>query len=350
VTPLHINNREIGPGKPAYVVAELSANHGGSFETAAATVRAMKEAGADAVKVQTYTADTLTIACDAPPFKIGGGTLWDGKTLHELYAEACMPWEWQPKLSALARDLRLDFFSSPFDDSAVEFLEVLGVPAYKIASFELVDLPLIRRVARTGKPLIISTGMAAAEEIDEGLRAARQSGAKEVCLLKCTSAYPASPTDMNLLAIGELRNRFDVPVGISDHTLGSTVAVAAVALGACVIEKHFILSRDMGGADAAFSMEPAEFKEMTMAVRMAEQALGAPTLGVSPAEAKSRQFRRSLFVVKDLKAGDVFTAENVRSIRPGGGLHTRHLEEILGKKAACNIRRGTPLDWNLIAR
>jgi pseudaminic acid synthase len=350
VNLLHINKREIGPGRPAYVVAELSANHGGSFETAAATVRAMKEAGADAVKVQTYTADTLTIACDGPPFKIGGGTLWDGKTLHELYAEACMPWEWQPKLSALARELGLDFFSSPFDDSAVEFLERLEVPAYKIASFELVDLPLIRRVAKTGKPLIMSTGMAAVAEIDEALSAARHAGAKEICLLKCTSAYPASPNDMNLLAVAELRNRFDVPVGISDHTLGSTVPVAAIALGACLIEKHFILSRNMGGPDAPFSMEPAEFKEMAGAVRIAEQALGRATLGVSEAEAGSRQFRRSLFVVKDIKAGEAFTAENVRSIRPGGGLHTRHFEEVLGKKAARDIGRGTPLEWNLIER
>jgi pseudaminic acid synthase len=347
---LHINKREIGLGKPAYVVAELSANHGGSFETAAATVRAMKEAGADAVKVQTYTADTLTIACDAPPFQIGGGTLWDGKTLHALYAEACMPWEWQPKLSTLARDLGLDFFSSPFDDSAVEFLERLRVPAYKIASFELVDLPLIRRVAQTGKPLIISTGMATTGEIEEALRAAREAGAREICLLKCTSAYPASPKDMNLLGIAELRDRFDVPAGISDHTLGSTVPIAAVALGACIIEKHFILSRDMGGPDAAFSMEPDEFKEMAGAVRMAEQALGTPGLGVSEAEAGSRQFRRSLFVVKDIKAGDPFTGENVRSIRPGGGLHTRHLEEVLGKKAARDIRRGTPLEWSLVAQ
>jgi pseudaminic acid synthase len=350
VNLLHINKREIGPGQPAYVVAELSANHGGSFETAAATIRAMKEAGADAVKVQTYTADTLTIACDAAPFKISGGTLWDGKTLHELYAEACLPWEWQPKLNALAQDLGLDFFSSPFDDSAVEFLERLRVPAYKIASFELVDLPLIRRVAQTGKPLIMSTGMAAAPEIDEALRTAREGGAREICLLKCTSAYPASPSDMNLLAIAELRNRFDVPVGISDHTFGSTVPVAAVALGACMIEKHFILSRNMGGPDASFSMEPAEFKEMATAVRMAEQALGAPTLGVSEAEAKSSQFRRSLFVVKDIKAGELFTSENVRSIRPGGGLHTRHLEGVLGKKAVRAIPRGTPLDWDLIQR
>jgi pseudaminic acid synthase len=333
-----------------YVVAELSANHGGSFETAAATIRAMKEAGADAVKVQTYTADTLTIACDTQPFKIKGGTLWDGKTLHQLYAEAYMPWEWQPKLSAVARDLGLDFFSSPFDDSAVEFLERLEAPAYKIASFELVDLPLIRRVARTGKPVIMSTGMASAAEIEEAVACARGAGAKEICLLKCTSAYPALPRDMNLSAIRELRDRFDVPVGVSDHTPGSVVPVAAVTLGACVVEKHFILSRDMGGPDAAFSMEPQEFKEMVAAVHIAQQAFGKPTLGPSEGEVKSKEFRRSLFVVSDMRTGETFTQQNVRSIRPAHGLHTRHLGEVLGKKAARDIPRGTPLAWNLVQR
>ncbi|MBI3475470.1 MAG: pseudaminic acid synthase [Acidobacteria bacterium] len=346
---IYIGGREIGAGCPVYIVAEVSANHNGRFEQAEKIVEAAKEAGADAVKLQTYTADTITIACDREPFQIGGGTLWDGKTLHELYQEACMPWEWQPKLKSAAEALGMQCFSSAFDSTAVTFLETLNVPAHKLASFELVDLALIQKMASTGKPLIMSTGMATLEEIEEAVTVARTAGAKQIALLKCTSAYPAPAEEMNLRTIPELARRFDVPVGLSDHTMGVAVPVAAVSLGACIIEKHLTLSRADGGPDSGFSLEPAEFKLMVEAVRTAERALGDVHFGVSEREARSRVFRRSLFVVRDLKAGEIFTEENVRSIRPGHGLHTRHLIEILGKRAAVDIVRGTPLRWDLVA-
>ncbi|MCX8156079.1 MAG: pseudaminic acid synthase [Verrucomicrobiae bacterium] len=345
---VHIAGRPIGPGHPVYVVAELSANHGGSFEQAAQTLRAMKEAGADAVKVQTYTADTLTLASDQPWFRIQGGTLWDGRTLHELYQQAAMPWEWTPRLQALAAELGLHFFSTPFDFSAVDYLQQLEVPAYKIASFELVDLPLLRKVAATGKPVIASTGMATLEEITEAVTTLRQAGARELALLKCTSAYPAPPEEMHLRTLPDLAARFQVPVGLSDHTLGLAAPVAAVALGACIIEKHFILSRSLPGPDSAFSLEPAEFQAMVKAIRETERALGRINYELSPQESKSRQFRRSLFVVEAMRAGEVFTPQNVRSLRPANGLHPRHYEEILGRRAACDIPRGTPLSWELI--
>ena len=347
---IHIGDRKVGPGQPVYVVAELSANHQQKFEQATALVRAAKEAGADAVKLQTYTADTLTIRCASEHFKIRGGTLWDGRTLHDLYQEAYTPWEWQPKLKDLARELGMDLFSSPFDATAVDFLERMGVPAYKVASFELVDLPLIRAMARTGKPLILSTGMATEDEIAEAMQAARNAGTEQLALLKCTSEYPARPEDMNLRAIPFLRERFEVPVGLSDHSPGDAAAVAAVALGACIVEKHLTLSRAVPGPDSKFSMEAGEFSDMVRAVRTVEKALGTGTLAVSRQEAASKAFRRSLFVVSDVKKGQEFTRENVRSIRPGNGLHTRHLEEILGKRAASDIERGTPLSWELITR
>ena len=343
-----IGNRIIGSGRPVYVSAELSANHGHDFELAAKTVQAMKEAGADAVKVQTYTADTLTIDSEAECFRIGGGTLWDGRTLHSLYKEAAMPWEWQPRLKEIANGLGMDFFSTPFDESAVEFLEVLGVPAYKVASFELVDLPLLERVARTGKPVILSTGMASLTEIEEAVRVIGGAGSGELALLKCTSAYPASPADMNLKTIGDLAARFQIPIGLSDHTMGQAVPVAAVAMGACIVEKHFTLSRQYKGPDASFSLEPDEFRSMVAAVRTTEQAIGSVSYETSSDERKSRAFRRSLFVVEDVRAGETFTARNVRSIRPAYGLHPRHLVEIVGKRAATNIRRGTPLSWDLL--
>jgi N-acetylneuraminate synthase len=345
---IRINGRPVGPGHPAYVVAELSANHGRSFEQAAAIVRAAQAAGADAIKVQTYTPDTLTIPCDNAFFKIGGGTLWDGKTLHDLYAEACLPWEWQPRLQAIATELGLDFFSTPFDNTAVDFLEAMQVPAHKVASFELVDLPLIRAIARTGKPMILSTGMASLEEIQEAVDTARAAGATQLALLKCTSSYPALPEEMNLLTIPDLAGRFQAPVGLSDHTLDTAVPVAAVALGACIVEKHLTLSRKTPGPDAAFSLEPDEFKAMVGAVRTAEKALGRICYEVGPHESKSRIFRRSLFVVQDIKAGELFTSKNIRAIRPGQGLHTRHLEEVLGKKAMADIPRGTPLTWAMV--
>jgi pseudaminic acid synthase len=345
---IRIGKRQIGPEHAAYVVAELSANHNQSFDHAVRIIEAAKEAGADALKLQTYTADTMTIASNLEYFRIGGGTLWDGRNLHDLYCEAFTPWEWQPKLQAVAQDLGLDFFSSAFDATAVDFLEKMNVPAHKVASCELVDIPLIQKMARTGKPLIISTGMATAEEIDEALQTAREAGATEIALLKCTSAYPAPAEEMNLRTIPEMAQRFAVPVGLSDHTMGISTPVAAVALGACIIEKHLTLSRATPGPDSGFSLEPHEFKAMVDAVRTAEKALGEVHFGLSEKEAASRVLRRSLFVVRDVKRGEVFTPVNVRSIRPGFGLHTRHLDEVLGKRAACDIERGTPLNWDLV--
>ncbi len=346
---IEIGKRLVGPGEPAFCVAEISANHNQDFEKAVRIIQAAKDAGADAVKLQTYTPDTITIPSDREYFRVGGGTLWDGKTLYELYGEAYTPWEWQPKLKRAAEDLGMQCFSSAFDASAVDFLESIDVPAHKVASFELVDLPLIRKMAATGKPLIMSTGMATLEEIEEALAAARQAGATQIALLKCTSAYPAPAEEMNLRTIPELSRRFGLPVGLSDHTIGITVPVAAVSLGACIIEKHLTLARAEGGPDSAFSLEPHEFKAMVEAVRTAEKALGEIHFGVSERENRSRVFRRSLFVVSEVKKGEKFTAENVRSIRPGHGLHTRHLAQVLGKAAAQDIARGTPLRWDLVS-
>lgn len=345
ISELHIGSRKVGPSHPAYLIAELSANHGQDFDQAVRIVRAMAASGADAVKVQTYTADTLTIACDNEFFRIGGGTLWDGRTLHDLYQEAFMPWEWQPKLQAVATELGLDFFSTPFDASAVDFLEAMNVPVHKVASFELVDLPLLKKIAATRKPVIASTGMATQDEIAEAVKILRDGGCTQLALLKCTSAYPALPEEMHLRTIADMGARFGVPVGLSDHTMGHTVPVAAVALGACIVEKHFTLSRATPGPDSTFSLEPAEFEAMVAAIRTTERALGRVNYEVSANEAKSRQFRRSLFVVADLKAGEPFTAQNVRSIRPGHGLHTRHLAEVLGRRAARHLPKGTPLTW-----
>jgi len=345
---IEIGKRRIGPGNPVYCIAEVSANHNQDFAQAARIIEAAKNAGADAVKLQTYTADTITIASDRKEFRIGGGTLWDGRNLHDLYGEAYTPWQWQPRLKKVAEDLGMDLFSSAFDDTAVDFLEKMGVPAHKVASFELVDIPLIQKMARTGKPLIISTGMASAEEIQEALQTARQAGATQIALLKCTSAYPAPAEEMNLRTIPEMARRFGVPVGLSDHTMGVAAAVAAVTLGACIIEKHLTLSRATPGPDSGFSLEPHEFKTMVEAVRTAERALGEVHFGVSENEEASRAFRRSLFVVEDVKRGETFTEGNVRSIRPGYGLHTRHLGEVLGKRAVRDIERGTPLSWDLV--
>jgi pseudaminic acid synthase len=343
-----IAGRTIGAAEPVYVIAELSANHRNRFEEAARLVHAAKEAGADAVKLQTYTPDTLTLRSDKEPFRIRGGTLWDGRTLYDLYREASMPWEWQPKLKDLAGDLGLDFFSSAFDATAVDFLETLSVPVHKVASLEIVDLPLIEKMAATGKPLIISTGTATLEEIWEAVETARVAGAVDVALLKCTSAYPAPPEEMNLRTIPHMAETFGVAVGLSDHTLGIAVPVAAVALGASIVEKHFTLSRSAPGPDSAFSLEPDEFKTMVAAIRTAEKSLGETRYGPGKEEAKSLAYRRSLFVVRDVKAGERLTDENVRSIRPGGGLHPRHLTEVLGQSARRNIEAGTPLSWAMI--
>jgi pseudaminic acid synthase len=345
-----IANRAIGTSAPIYIVAELSANHNQNFDQAVRILRAAKDAGADAVKLQTYTADTITLRSDKECFRITGGTLWDGRILHDLYQEAFTPWEWQPKLKEIADGLGMHLFSSAFDDSAVDFLEQMNVPAHKVASFELVDIGLIQKMARTGKPLIMSTGMASEEEISEAVEAARGAGATQIALLKCTSTYPAPPEEANLLTIPEMARRFACPVGLSDHTMGIAVPVVAVALGACIIEKHLCLRRADGGPDAAFSLEPHEFMAMVEAVRTAEKALGSVQFASGPREANSRKFRRSLFVVEDIKKGELFTKQNVRSIRPEDGLHPRHLNEVLGKRAACDVERGTPLSWALVAR
>lgn len=342
---IELNGRSIEKGRPTYIIAEMSANHNQSFDEAVRILHAAKEAGADAVKLQTYTPDTITINADNEYFQIGKGTIWEGRNLYDLYGEAYTPWEWQPDLKRVADQLGIDLFSSPFDHTAVDFLERMGVPAYKIASFEIVDLPLLRKVATTGKPVIMSTGMATLSEIEEGVRTLREAGVRQLALLKCTSAYPAPPEEMHLRTIPHLAEAFGVPAGLSDHTLGIAVPVAAVALGACLVEKHFTLSRSMPGPDSAFSLEPHEFKAMVEAIRVTEKALGEVHYGVSEREAKSRVFRRSLFVVKDVKAGEEFTAENVRSIRPGYGLHTRHFPEVMGRHASQDIRKGTPLSW-----
>src|SRR5229473_455643 len=345
---IEIRKRRVGPGNPVYCIAEVSANHNQDFAQAVRIIEAAKDAGADAIKLQTYTPDTMTIASDREEFRIGGGTLWDGRNLHDLYGEAYTPWEWQPRLKQVAEDLGMDLFSSAFDFTAVDFLEQMGVPAHKVASFELVDLPLIQRMAGTGKPLIMSTGMASEEEIDEALQTARKAGATQIALLKCTSAYPAPAEEMNLRTIPEMARRFGVPVGLSDHTMGIAAPVAAVALGACIIEKHLTLSRATPGPDSTFSLEPQEFKAMVDAIRTAEKVLGEVYFGLSCKQESSRVFRRSLFVVQDVKRGETFTPENVRSIRPGYGLHTRYLGEVLGKRAVRDIERGTPLSWDLV--
>ncbi|MFN8456752.1 MAG: pseudaminic acid synthase [Anaerolineae bacterium] len=344
-TFIEINGQKIGSDQSVYVIAELSANHHQDFEQAVQLIQAAGEAGANAVKLQTYTPDTLTINCNAEPFRVGKGTIWEGRNLYDLYSDAYTPWDWQPKLKEVATSLGLDLFSTPFDFTAVDFLEQMGVPVYKIASFEIVDLALIRRIAQTGKPIIMSTGMATLAEIDEAVRTIREAGGSQLALLKCTSAYPAPPEEMNLRTIPHLTEAFQVPVGLSDHTLGIAVPVAAVALGACIIEKHFTLSRDLPGPDSPFSLEPHEFKTMVEAIRVTEQALGQVSYEITEREGASRVFRRSLFVVQDVKAGEVFTETNIRSIRPGYGLHTRYLPEILGRRAARDIERGTPLSW-----
>jgi pseudaminic acid synthase len=345
---ISIRDRRIGAGEPVYLVAEISANHHGEFEQAAGLVRAAREAGADAVKLQTYTPDSMTIACDDDIFRIGSGTPWEGKNLYRLYEEAYTPWEWHRDLKELAESLGLDLFSTPFDPRAVDFLEELGVPAYKIASFEITDMALLRRAGETGKPVILSTGMASLAEIGDAVREIRETGNTRIALLKCTSAYPAPVGEMNLRTIPNLSEVFQVPVGLSDHSQGTAVPVAAVALGASIIEKHFTLSREIPGPDSSFSLEPHEFRAMAMAVREAEKALGTVSYRVSEHEAPSRMYRRSLFVVKDMRAGEPFTDENTRSIRPGHGMPPKFLKEVLGRRAAVDIKRGTPLQWDLV--
>lgn len=343
-----INGRQIGPGQKVYVIAEMSANHNQDFDQAVRILRAAKEAGADAIKLQTYTADTLTIDSPRELFHIGGGTLWDGRSLYDLYGEAYTPWEWQPRLKAVADELGLDFFSTAFDETAVDFLEEMNVAMHKVSSFEVVDIPLIEKMGRTGKPLLISTGMATLGEMEDAVTAARRAGASQIALLHCTSAYPAPAEEMNLKTIPHLIEAFGTPVGLSDHTLGIAVPVAAVALGACIVEKHFTLSRSIPGPDSAFSLEPGELKTMVEAIRIAEKAVGTVHYGSSISEEKGRVFRKSLFVVKDIPEGDAFTRDNVRSIRPAHGLPPKHLADVLGRHASRSIAKGTPLDWSLV--
>jgi pseudaminic acid synthase len=330
-----------------FIIAELSANHNGSLDTALKTITAMKESGADAIKLQTYTPDTITLDCDSEMFTISQGTLWDKRKFHDLYAEAMTPWEWHKQLFDHAKSLGMEAFSSPFDPSAVDFLYDLNVPAYKIASFEITDLPLIEYTAAKGKPIIISTGVATLSDIEEALDACRRMRNDQITLLKCTSAYPAALEEMNLATIPDML-RFGVTVGLSDHTMSLAAPIAAVALGARVIEKHFILDRAMGGADSAFSLEPAEFRLMVDAVRDTEKLMGKITYNLSPKSLKSREFARSLFITKDVKAGEIITTENVRSVRPGFGLAPKYLHEILGKPFRRDSTKGTPFSWDHI--
>lgn len=328
-----------------FIIAELSANHNGSLDTALETITAMKASGADAIKLQTYTPDTITLDCDSDLFTISQGTQWDKRKFYDLYAEAMTPWEWHKILFDHAKSLGMEAFSSPFDSSAVDFLAALDVPAYKIASFEITDIPLIEYTAAKGKPIIISTGIATLEDIQEALEACRRVGNDQITLLKCTSAYPAPLEEMNLLTIPDMIHRFGVTVGLSDHTMSLAAPVAAVALGARVIEKHFILDRKMGGADSSFSLEPHEFKAMVDAVRDTEKLLGRVTYELSAKSLKSREFSRSLFVAEDIKIGEILTKTNIRSVRPGFGLPPKYLPTIIGKKATRPLSKGEPLAW-----
>jgi pseudaminic acid synthase len=344
---VRIGGIEVGAQKPCFIVAELSANHNQSYQKAVEIIHAAKESGADAVKLQTYTPDTITIRSDRSYFRIDRGP-WSGQTLYDLYQKAFTPWDWQPGLKEEAEKIGLILFSTPFDNTAVDFLSEMDVPAFKIASFELVDLPLIETVAKNGKPIILSTGMGSLAEIEEAIVVTRRAGNNQIVLLRCVSAYPADPGDANLKTIPNLSETFGVPAGLSDHTLGHDVALTAVVLGACMVEKHLTLKRDEGGPDAGFSSEPHEFKAMVDAIRLSEKASGSVRYGPSVMESENRAFRRSLFVVKDVKKDDKVTDENVRSIRPGDGLHTRHLKEILGRRFKKDVCKGTPLSCDLI--
>ncbi len=348
MTPIAIAGRMIGPGHPPYVIAEMSGNHNGDIGRAFALIDAAMAAGADAVKLQTYTADTITIDHEGPGFIVEGG-LWHGRKLHELYGEAHTPWEWHPRLFEHARTVGITLFSSPFDPTAVAFLEELGAPAFKVASFEIVDTPLIECMARSGRPLIISTGLASPRDIAEAVAAAREAGAHEIILLHCTSGYPTPASQMHLRTMPDLAQAHGTLVGLSDHTMGTAVAVAAVALGACVIEKHFTLARADGGVDSAFSLEPEELARLVADCRDAWSALGSVHYEEVEAEKAGRDLRRSLYVVADVKAGEPLTPQNVRSIRPGHGMAPKHLHDVLGRTAARDLKRGEPLAWDQIA-
>lgn len=345
---IKIGDKMIGDGHPVFIIAEMSANHLQDFDRAVVIIKAAKEAGADAIKLQTYTPDTMTIDCNNDYFRISQDTVWDGETFYELYKEAYTPWEWHNPLQKIAEDEGLIFFSTPFDKTATDFLEDIEVPAYKIASFEITDIPLIEYVASKGKPVIISTGIATLCDIEEAVNACRRMGNDQVILLKCTSSYPAPVDEMNLATIPNMRDTFNIVSGLSDHTLTLTVPVCAVALGANVVEKHLTLNRGDGGPDAAFSLEPEEFGAMSRAIRESERATGKVTYELSERGRKNREFCRSLFVVKDIKAGEFFTEENVMSIRPGYGISPKYLAKVLGKRAKVNIKWGEPLNASLI--
>lgn len=344
-----IGSRIIGEGYPCFIIAEMSANHLQNFSLAVNIVKAAKKAGADAIKLQTFTPDTLTIASENEYFRIRQDTIWDGRTLYDLYKEAYSPWEWQPELKRIAEKEGLICFSTPYDKSSVDFLEEMEVPAYKVASFEITDIPLIEYIASKGKPVIISTGIARLCDIEDAVRACRRVGNDDIILLKCTSAYPAPVHEANLKTIPHLAETFRVISGLSDHTMGMTVPIGAAVLGAKVIEKHFTLGRRMGGLDATFSAEPEEFSRMVQAVREIESAMGVIDYELSEKSKKSRELARSLFVVADMEDGERFTHKNIRSIRPGFGLHPRYYYQILGKKANRDISRGTPLSWDLVS-
>ncbi|MCR5796744.1 MAG: pseudaminic acid synthase [Eubacterium sp.] len=346
---INIGNNKIGAGEPTYIIAEMSGNHNMDYNRAVKIVEAAAESGADAIKVQTYTADTITLNSDKSYFQITQGTIWDGTTLHKLYEEAYTPWEWQPKLKKVANDLGMDFFSSPFDFSSVEFLEEMDVPAYKIASFEITDIPLIKKVAKLGKPVIISTGIARLADIELAVETCRQAGNEDVILLKCCSAYPTPYEYINLKTMVSMADTFDCITGLSDHTMGGTVASASVALGGNVVEKHLTLRRADGGVDSKFSMEPEEFKKMVEDIRIVEKAIGKVTYELGEKQIKEREHSRSLFIAEDMKKGEVFTESNLRSVRPGFGLHTKYYEDILGKKVTKDVTMGTPLSWGLVA-
>ncbi|MBD1221293.1 pseudaminic acid synthase [Virgibacillus halodenitrificans] len=344
---MKISNFEIG-GKKTFIIAELSANHGNDINIAKKTIKAAKEAGADAIKLQTYTADTITMDCDNEYFRLDNGSIWDGRFLYDLYKEAHTPWEWHEELINYANKIGIICFSSPFDQTAVDLLEKFSVPAYKIASFEITDIPLIEYVASKGKPIIISTGIATIGDIEDAIQACKRMNNNQIILLKCTSEYPANIEDANLLTMQNFKLTFNVEVGLSDHTLGTVVPVTSVALGAKVIEKHFILDKSIGGPDSSFSLDKEEFKEMVEAVRSAEKALGNVSYELTDKKKNNRLYARSLFAVKDIKEGEAFTKDNVRSIRPGYGLSPKYSKEVYGSFALKDIQRGTPLDWKLV--
>lgn len=341
--------RRIGPGYPAFIIAELSGNHNQNYERAIELIDAAAETGVDAVKLQTYTPDTITIDCDKEYFQVRVNPAWAGRTLYDLYKEAYTPWDWQPKLKEHAEAKGLLLFSTPFDDTAVDFLEKMDVQLYKAASFETQDLELLKKIGQTKKPVIISRGMTSLEKITHAVEVLKNAGSSQIAVLHCVSSYPATPDQMNLTTIPDISKRLDVVSGLSDHTLGTAVAIAGVSLGANIIEKHLTLRRADGGPDAGFSLEPHEMKELVESVRIVEAALGKPSYDVGQKESENYQFRRSLFVVKDMKPGDEFTRDNVRCIRPGHGLQPEELPSVLGKIAALDIKRGTPLAWNLIS-